>query len=256
MQSSVAESETSVAQQHSQKIGENSKLTEDDSCVGYIYVLVNQSFPEWVKIGYADDIHVRLKQLNRSECVPFPFQVYALYEVETRLADLDLHAIIDKLNPSLRAVGEVDGKRRVREFYAMSPEDAYDILMAIAKMHGRRNKLKKYKVDDTCVSFDSAIRLEEQDQTRKGKSDRAKMFTFSLVGIPKGAVLEYCGPSVGSSVVCCKVVDDRRVEFDGEVFSLSALAVKLSESKTPMQGPKYFMYNGEVLTDLRNRLGV
>ena len=38
----------------------------EGSDTGYIYILVNQSFPEWVKIGYTDDVKARLKQLNRS----------------------------------------------------------------------------------------------------------------------------------------------------------------------------------------------
>lgn len=39
---------------------------------GVIYILTNPSFPEYVKIGYADDIDKRLQQLNRSECIPLP----------------------------------------------------------------------------------------------------------------------------------------------------------------------------------------
>ena len=47
-----------------------------DDKKGVIYILTNPSFPEHVKIGYADDIDIRLKQLNRSECIPFAFRVY------------------------------------------------------------------------------------------------------------------------------------------------------------------------------------
>ena len=36
---------------------------------GVIYILTNPSFPEYVKIGYANDIDKRLQQLNRSECI-------------------------------------------------------------------------------------------------------------------------------------------------------------------------------------------
>ena len=55
---------------------------------GVIYILTNPSFPDYVKIGYADDIDKRLKQLNRSECIPFAFRVYATYEVNSRLSDV------------------------------------------------------------------------------------------------------------------------------------------------------------------------
>lgn len=43
---------------------------------GVIYILTNPSFPEYVKIGYADDIDKRLLQLNRSECIPFDFNKF------------------------------------------------------------------------------------------------------------------------------------------------------------------------------------
>lgn len=55
---------------------------------GVIYILTNPSFKEYIKIGYADDLEKRLAQLNRSECIPFAFRVYATYEVDNRLSDL------------------------------------------------------------------------------------------------------------------------------------------------------------------------
>lgn len=94
---------------------------------GVIYILTNPSFRDYVKIGYADDVERRLQQLNRSECIPFAFRIYATYEVDSRLSDLKIHSIIDKLNPNLRSIDNFNGQKRVREFYAMSPEDAYSI---------------------------------------------------------------------------------------------------------------------------------
>ena len=112
---------------------------------GVIYILTNPSFPQYVKIGYADNVDSRLKQLNNSECVPFAFRIYATYEVEERLTDLKLHALIDQLNPDLRSIDNVDGKKRVREFYAMSPEQAYSILETIAILGGCRDRLHLYE---------------------------------------------------------------------------------------------------------------
>ena len=59
---------------------------------GVIYILTNPSFPDYVKIGYASDIEKRLKQLNQSECMPFAFRVYAVYEVAQSLQDKELHS--------------------------------------------------------------------------------------------------------------------------------------------------------------------
>ena len=72
------------------------------STVGYIYILTNPSFREYVKIGYANNVERRLKELNRSECVPFAFRVYATYEVNSRLSDKKIHAIIDCMNFFIR----------------------------------------------------------------------------------------------------------------------------------------------------------
>lgn len=109
--------------------------------MGFIYILTNPSFPKHVKIGYADDVNKRLEQLNRSECIPYAFRLYAYYEVPVRLTDVKVHSIIDKLNPKLRSVDYVNGKKRVKEFYAMEPSDAYDILEAIAEIHGMQDNL-------------------------------------------------------------------------------------------------------------------
>ncbi|MBR7128344.1 MAG: ribulose-phosphate 3-epimerase, partial [Lentisphaeria bacterium] len=50
--------------------------------------------------------------LNRSECIPFAFRVYATYEVSNRLVDLKLHNLIDQLNPTLRSIETFNGKQR------------------------------------------------------------------------------------------------------------------------------------------------
>ena len=116
---------------------------------GFIYILTNPSFPQYVKIGYATDVKQRLDELNRSTAVPFAFRVYATYEVDSALSDKKLHSILDKLDPELRSTEEVDGKRRIREFYAMTPEDAYSILEAIAEINDYRHRLKKWKATAT-----------------------------------------------------------------------------------------------------------
>ena len=110
-----------------------------------IYILTNPSFPDYVKIGYADDVNKRLKELNRSECIPFAFRLYAYYEVPQRLTDKKLHELIDMINPDLRAIEEFDGKRRTREFYNMTSDKAYKILQAIAQINGLEDNLHKVK---------------------------------------------------------------------------------------------------------------
>lgn len=118
-------------------------MIESDSLVGVIYILTNPSFPEYVKVGYADDLNKRLKELNRSECIPFAFRVYAVCEVGERLKDKAVHNMIDNINPTLRAIETFDGKKRVKEFYAMTADDAYAILETIATISGTTDRLHK-----------------------------------------------------------------------------------------------------------------
>jgi len=217
---------------------------------GYIYILTNPSFPQYVKIGYAADVKQRLDELNRSTAVPFAFRVYATYEVDSALSDKKLHSILDKLNPELRSTDEVDGKKRIREFYAMTPEDAYAILDAIAEINGFRHRLKKWKATAN-EQADEALAQEINEQHQ----ERLAPFAFSMCNIAIGELIEFCCPGHEYDGVQCTVVDDKHVEYDGKRWSLTALAKHLLGVKWAMAGPKYFKYKGEWLNTIRHQLG-
>jgi len=220
-------------------------MSEDKK--GVIYILTNPSFPEYVKIGYADDVEKRLTQLNRSECIPFAFRIYAVYEVDSRLSDKKVHAIIDKLNPNLRSIEEFEGKPRVREFYAMDAEDAYSILEAIAEINGRVDKLKKYKLTAT-EEKEEEIANEVETETQ----EKAENFSFSKCGIPVGSTLQY----VNDPSITCTVFDDRKVEYGNKQMYLTGLAKLLLGKRIGICGPHFFTYQGERLDDRRHRLNV
>lgn len=211
--------------------------------VGVIYILTNPSFPDYVKIGYARNIETRLKQLNRSETIPFAFRVYAVYAVERELTDKELHKLIDRLNPDLRTIENFDGKERVKEFYAMSPEDAYGLLESIAKISGTLDRLQRLTPEGHEV-LDEQIANEVRETARRGP------FRFSDCGIPIGSQIEF----IENSTVKATVVDDRRIEYNGETTSVSALAQKLKGFTHPVQGTLWFTYQGEKLTDIREKV--
>lgn len=108
---------------------------------GVIYILTNPSFPRYVKIGYSDNVNKRLEELNRSECIPYAFRLYAYYKVENRLSDKKVYELIDGLNPELRSVENINGRKRKREFYAMSKEQVYSILKSIATINNLEKNL-------------------------------------------------------------------------------------------------------------------
>lgn len=214
-----------------------------DKKFGVIYILTNPSFPDFVKIGYAQDIEKRLKQLNRSETIPFAFRVYAVYKVESKLTDKELHKLIDNLNPDLRTIENFDGKERVKEFYAMSAEDAYGLLECIAKISGTEDRLQRLTPEGHEI-LDEQIANEVRETARRGP------FRFSDCNIPVGSELTF----IENSDIKAIVVDDRRIEYEGETTSVSALAQKLKGFDHPVQGTLWFLYKGEKLTDIRDRI--
>lgn len=205
---------------------------------GVIYILTNPSFPDYVKIGYAKDVKERLGQLNRSECIPFAFRVYATYEVESSLSDKKLHDIIDKLNPDLRAIETFNGKQRKREFYAISAEDAYSLLKSIAAIHGYEKRLVRIEPD--------AIEKQEEAMAEEITKERSKgeNFSFTKCHIPIGATLVY----VGNEDITCTVVDDRKISYNGQIMYTTTLAKILTGRKHGVNGPMYFTYNGKNLS--------
>lgn len=106
---------------------------------GYIYVLTNESFhmDNWIKIGYAEDVDKRVKELSGT-AVPLPYEVYCTYEIPrikgVKDPDKLVHDLIQSLNPNLRI-------SQNREFFELYPWDAYNMLFAIAQMHDRTDKL-------------------------------------------------------------------------------------------------------------------
>lgn len=210
---------------------------------GVIYILTNPSFPDYVKIGYAKDLEKRMNQLNKSETIPFAFRAYAIYEVESNLTDLVLHDLIDRLNPDLRSIENFDGKERKREFYAMSPEDAYSLLECIAKISGTEDRLKKMAPEGHEI-------LDEETAVEVAKEAKRGRFKFSRYGISVGSIIKYVNdPSVEATVV-----DDSHISYKGVITSTSALARDLLESDYPVQGTAYFTFEGERLTERRDRM--
>jgi len=212
---------------------------------GVIYILTNPSFPDYVKIGYAKDIEQRLSQLNRSECIPYAFRVYAIYETTEPLQDKRLHALIDQLNPELRSVEEFDGIKRIKEFYAISAEEAYNILEAIAEISGTKDRLKRMKPEGHEIADE-----KHAEEVRDKSLERGSAFSFIKCNIPIGAEIQLAEhPEIKA-----KVVDDRKIEYNGEIGSLSGFAQKLLDSKYPLQGPRYWAYQGKTLYDIRSEL--
>ena len=195
-----------------------------------VYVLVNPAMPGLTKIGKTtqDDLSWRLSQLY-STGVPVPFDCIYACEVE------DCHDVE-------RALHTAFGDHRVnpnREFFEIAPERVVAILRLLATTeitHEVSRQLSEGTTDDDRQSG------ERMKVTRRPRLD------FEEMGIPIGAMIEFVdGPSVQA-----KVIDRRKVEYDSQTYSLSALTSKLLNLDYAVGPTPHWTYQGRSLWDIYN----
>ena len=189
--------------------------------IGYIYIMTNPCLQNMVKIGFATDVEQRRKQLSTT-ALPYDYEVYSNYETSGKLEDKKLHKLIDNLNPELRVT-------KSREFFIMSPEEAYELLEAIATISGSQDKLKR------------KINVTQQDNQKTKKP----AINFAKCGIPIGAELIF----IEDPTIKVIVESERKVIYNNEITSLSAVAGKIKGVKA-IAGPSYFTYNGKLITKI------
>lgn len=206
---------------------------------GFVYILTNPSFREdWVKIGKSSrPVDIRSKELDNT-AVPLPFEIYAtLQTVKYDVVEKKIHKAIDRLT-DLRI-------RQNREFFNIKPELALEIFK-----------------DEAMILDDAVITMYENNQPIVPKVNgtvaptkpvipHRPRFKFSMVNIPVGAELVFI--PTGYIV---KVASDDQVEYEGRIYKLSPfvgtfMPVEKRNASGAYQGPKFFSYQGKVLTDLR-----
>lgn len=73
-----------------------------------------------------------------------------------------------------------------------------------------------------------------------------------MLGIPVGSKLVFVK---NKNITCVTKDNTNKVEYNGKIYPISRLAKKLL-NVTAARGGLYFMYNGEILVDIRKRLCV
>ena len=216
---------------------------------GYVYILKNPSFPEYVKIGYADDVEKRVKDLNRTSATPYAFRLYAKYKVNNRLEDKDFHNIIDILNPDLRAIDNVDGKERKREFFEMSPEKAYELFRCIARINGLEKNLTLVEPTEE--------EIKDEEEAEVGRTNRTQTYLPRMEWLMEQGIIK-----IGDEVYIishpekiAKVKDKDNVIYNNKVISFNKFGCEITGWKSIqiyaymkiVDGPK------ETLAELREK---
>ena len=196
-----------------------------------VYILTNPVFPDLVKIGRTTNLEERVRSLSSQTGVPVPFEVYYSCTVDdSKKVEKHLHDGFGdhRINPR-------------REFFRINPERVLSILKLI-------------EIEDVTPK-DEFVENEDELVSLNNEKTRRSNFKFLSVGIPVGSILHF----VRDEDVTVKVVDDRNVEFEGEVTSLtqsSRILLKRDHgwNSSSVTGPRYWVFENETLSERRLRL--
>lgn len=193
---------------------------------GIVYLLTNECMPGVVKIGMTsrEDMDSRLKELYTTG-VPLPFDcVYACKVDCFKELEQALHEAFEpqRVNPN-------------REFFRIKPSQAIGILKLFNKGNITAEVVKEMENDIT----------EEDEKT---KSKRRSSINFTEMGLNIGDTLVY----VHDSKQTCVIISARKVEYNGEETSLTAVTTKLLGTKWKVQPTPHWTYNDKNLSDIYN----
>jgi hypothetical protein len=195
-----------------------------------VYVLTNEAMPGLVKIGRTlNDLATRMRDLYQSG-VPLPFELFFACEVlNAAFVERQLHDAFGDHRVSAR-----------REFFRLAPERAKAALTLAM--------IKEVRLGDEIFET-------PEDKADVEAAKRRTRFQFSMLGIPVGTELKlYRDP-----VIICRTIDDKnKVEFKGEITSLSDAALQavtdLGYEWGAASGPWEWSFQGKRLDELRREI--
>ena len=189
-----------------------------------IYILTNEAMPGYVKIGKTStSLEQRIRELSSSTSIPLPFTCfYACTVKDSAFVEHQLHDAFDdsRINPR-------------REFFQITPERVV-------------SALKLAEIEDITPKKDFIETKEDQIALHQARARRS-LFKFSMVEIPIGAELIFSRDENKKA----KVIDDRSIEYNNEITSLSTSAQKILGYDYGVAGTDYWMYQGETLDERR-----
>lgn len=197
--------------------------------LGIVYVLVNEAFDSYVKIGKSINLEQRLKQLDNTS-VPLPFR--CVYAVE--VSDMDK---IEKLAHSAFADHRV---RTNREFFEI---DQQRVISALQMTGGKE------------VTPNSDIAADEDGlKALENRKPKRRVWTLLDAELKAGDILTF----TRDENVTATVIDERKIEFRGNSASVSGAALtllhELGYTWKLVNGWGYWLYDGETIGERLNRL--
>ena len=196
-----------------------------------VYILINQSMPDLIKVGITEDLERRMKELDKTG-TPLPFECFYAVEIDESLAP--------KIEKKIHEGFDDKRLRQNREFFSATPEQAKSIL-EIAEIMGGKDVTPKEDIVET---------PQDKQALENAKKQRSK-FNFQMIDLQPGTILKFRK----DETITCEVHDDTKIKFRDKITSLSnAAEIILKEMGyewSAYQGPRWWMFEGKNLRDIR-----
>ena len=187
-----------------------------------VYVLSNPAFDRYVKVGRTSDLEQRLRQLDNTS-VPLPFRCEFAIDVDD---EVEAERLVHQAFADVRV-------RSSREFFEIEPQR----VIAALKLTGGKDVTPKEDVAEDAEGIEA---LERTVAKRRS-------YSFDDAHVSVGDVLVY----TRDESVTATVVADKKIEFEGEVTSLSRAALTLLHKDgykwKQANGWAYWMKDGETM---------
>lgn len=205
-------------------------MAKQDNNKGIVYVLTNSAMPGLVKIGMTtrESIDTRMKELY-STGVPVPFD--CVYACEVKASDCA------KIEKALHKAFEPNRINANREFFSIKSEQA----TAILELFDRKDI-----TNEVTAEIENDLTPEDKVAGEKIKSTRRPPMNYREIGINVGSKLVFVkDPSI--QVI---ISGDKKVSYNGEELSLTAVTKKLLGITHALQPTAYWEYEGKNLRDI------
>lgn len=197
---------------------------------GIIYILINEAMPGYTKVGKTTtSVEQRMRDLDTTG-IPLPFECY----FAARVANLDF---------AEKALHDAFDDRRVRqrrEYFKIDPERVRSALMLGA-------------LEEVTPRDDVVEDADDQAALNKARTIRGA-FNFKMVDVAPNSILTFTKDESTTGTV----VDHKKIEFEGEITSLTAAALtivhRMGYTWKTLAGPDYWEFEGETLSERRRRM--
>jgi len=198
--------------------------------MGIVYVLVNQAFENFTKIGRTTNLEQRLKQLDNTS-VPLPFRCVYAIEVEDE-------------NQVEKLLHQTFADNRIRSNIEFFEVNAHRVISAM-KLTGGKNVTPKN---------DIAADEEGIDAIEKSAQKRRKTYSLLEAGLNIGDTIYYSN----DETITGSVVSKNKILFEGKELSLSASALIALQRDgytwRTVNGWNFWMFENDTLAERLNNI--